>query len=244
MRKNKGKAKLTLRQKDFLGRLMELYQEIQEPMHYRVVARQFGLSDSATYDMLRLLEQKGLVNSAYAVPKGSSGPGRPNILFFPSIEATALYKPTEGNSRGEQEWQEVKARILDKLSRGKESEHQVLIQELAAKMSEQCSPLVRCAEVITTLMLKFKETEDGLTVSEHISKLLKVPADKLRMSRLAGLITGLSLTSKKQRSISIDYESYLRKYEAGLQKLGRESMEALHQFTRDVWYAMNAVPQE
>ena len=53
---------LTFRQKTFLSKLLDLYHEMREPVHYSLVAERLGLSSSTAYDMLRLLEQKGMVS--------------------------------------------------------------------------------------------------------------------------------------------------------------------------------------
>ncbi len=235
--------KLTLRQKTFLSKLLDLYRERQEPMHYSVVAERLGLSGSAAYDMLRLLEQKGMVSSEYSIPKESAGPGRSSIYFAPTAEAIELLSRLARGSNGEQEWENIKAHILSSLRQGKASDYQELLQELLARMPEPRSPLVRCAEVITALMLDLREARCELTETGSVTALLKVPADKLRMSRLAGLVMGLSLSKRKTGLLPGDYEGYIRKYEAALQELGHESLAALHRFTQDVWYTLNKVPE-
>jgi len=82
---------LTFRQKVFLSRVLNLYLETREPLHYSTIAQQLGLSNSTAYDMLRLLEGKGMVSSEYVMPKVTSGPGRSSILFFPTAEAIDLF---------------------------------------------------------------------------------------------------------------------------------------------------------
>ena len=73
--------KLTFRQTAFLNKILDVYHEMQEPMHYTTIANKLGLSNSSTYDMFRILEQKGMVKSTYATQKEISGPGSSNILY-------------------------------------------------------------------------------------------------------------------------------------------------------------------
>jgi len=75
---------LTFRQKAFLSKVLDAYREMQKPVHYSLIAKKLGLSNSAAYDMLRLLEQKGMVISEYDTPKETSGPGRSNVRFVPT----------------------------------------------------------------------------------------------------------------------------------------------------------------
>ena len=60
--------KLTRRQEDFINNLLDLYREMEGPIHYSVLAERLGVSPFTAYDMLRLLEEKGLVSSEYYLP--------------------------------------------------------------------------------------------------------------------------------------------------------------------------------
>jgi hypothetical protein len=133
------------------------------------------------------------------------------------------------------EWDDVKARILTNLRRGKADNYQEVLNELLAKMPEPRSPLVRCAEIITALMLNLREAKQELTKPSSIDNILRAPASKLRMSILAGLIQGLSHANQKMQQYLGIYEKYADKYEASLKELSRDNLLKLHQFTRDVW---------
>ena len=226
---------LTFRQKAFLSKLLDIYREMQEPVHYSVIARHLGLNNSTAYDMLRLLEQKGMVISQYDTPKETSGPGRSNIRFVPTAEATELFSHLAGDIREQEEWDDVKARILTNLSQGKADDYQEVLDELLAKIPEPRSSLVRCAEVITALLLNLREARQELTEQSSVDNILKSPASKLRMSILAGLILGLSQADHRAQQLLGIYQEYAEKYEASLQDLSRDSLLKLHRFTRDVW---------
>jgi len=229
---------LTYRQKAFLSKLLDVYREMREPVHYSVIAKRLGLNNSTAYDMLRLLEQKGVVTSEYDTPKENAGPGRSNIRFVPTAETIELFTHLVGDIREQDEWDDVKARILTSLSKGKAGDCQEILKELLAKIPEPRSSLVRCAEVITALLLNLREAKQELTEQSSVDNLLKAPASKLRMSILAGLILGLSHADQEAQwllGVYQEYEEYAEKYEASLQELSRDSLEKLHRFTCDVW---------
>lgn len=227
-------SKLTFRQKVFLSKLLDVYHEMREPVHYSVVAERLGLSGSTAYDMLRLLEQKGMVGSEYTTLKVASGPGRSSILFFPTAEAIDLFSRLAGESKEQEEWEDVKAHILLSLREGKASEHQALLHELLVMIPEARSPLARCGEVITALLLSLREAKHTFGERSPVSMLLEASASKLGMSILAGLVLGLSLADRKVQWLLGDFQKYTEKYEASLQELSPQSLIALHRFARDV----------
>jgi len=235
-------VKLTFRQKAFLSKLLDVYREMREPFHYSVVAKRLGLSNSTAYDMLRLLEQKGMVSSEYATPKETSGPGRSSILFFPTMEAMELFSRLAGESQEQEKWEEVKVHILANLREGKAADYQELLQELLTKAPETRPPLTRCAEVITTLLLSLREAKQELIEQSSVGMLLRAPVSKLRMSILAGLIMGLSLADQRVQWLLGSYQEYTDRYEASLQGLSHESLMVLHRFTRDVWNILKRAP--
>jgi DNA-binding MarR family transcriptional regulator len=238
-------VELTFRQKVFLNKLLDLYHEIREPVHYSVLAERLGLSSSTAYDMLRLLEQKGMVGTEYATPKVTSGPGRSSILFFPTAEAIELFSRLAGeNQEQEEEWEDVKARILLSLHQRKASDdYQGLLRELLVRIPEARSPLVRCAEVITALLLSLRETKHTFGRRSPVSMLLGAPVGSLGMSTLAGLALGLCLADKKAQHLLGNFQKNTKRYEASLQELSPESLKTLHRFTRDVWNMLKRVPQ-
>ena len=234
---------LTFRQKVFLSKLLDVCHEMREPVHYSVVAERLGLSGSTAYDMLRLLEQKGMVGSEYATPKVASGPGRSSILFFPTAEAIELFSRLAGESQGQEEWEDVKTHILASLRQGKASEYQDLLRELLTRIPEAGSPLVRCAEVITALLLSLRETKHTFGRRSPMSILLRAPVGSLGMSTLAGLALGLCLADKKMQHLLGNFQKYTKRYETLLQELSPEGLKTLHRFTRDVWNMLKRAPQ-
>lgn len=153
---------LTLRQKAFLDKFLDVYRERQEPVHYSVIAQRLGLNNSTAYDMLRLLQRKGMVSSHYATPKATAGPGRSSILFSPTLRAMELSSRPTGDSHGHERWEEFKARILASLSRENADDYQAVLKELLTKIAELRSSLEQYAEFTTALLLNLREVRQEL----------------------------------------------------------------------------------
>jgi DNA-binding MarR family transcriptional regulator len=227
--------KLTFRQKAFLSKLLDVYREMREPIHYSTIAKRLGLNNSTAYDMLRLLEKKGMVISKYDTPKENAGPGRANIRFVPTAETIELFSHLAGDIREQDNWDDVKSHILANLSQGKAGSYQDILNELLAMVPEQHSPLVQGAESITVLLLQLKEAKRELAEQSSVDSLLEAPTSKLRMSILGGLILGLSHAALGAQKLLDIYQEYAEKYEASLQALSRDSLIKLHHFAQDVW---------
>jgi predicted ArsR family transcriptional regulator len=152
---------LTLRQKAFLTKFLDICREKQEPVHYSLVAQRLGLNNSTAYDMLRLLEKRGMVHSHYATPKANSGPGRSSILFSPTVRAVES-RPAYP-SRGHEKWEELKARLLDSLKPDQADDYQDALDELLDKVAELKASLEQYAEFTTTLLLNLREAKQELS---------------------------------------------------------------------------------
>ena len=108
--------KLTGRQETFLGEFLDLYSQAQEPLHYTHVAEVLGVGKVTAYDMLRLLEKRGLVRAEYVLRGQGQGGGRSTVVFVPTEKAHDLYADLAGEDWAEVEWEIAKAQILDALS--------------------------------------------------------------------------------------------------------------------------------
>jgi len=234
---------LTLRQGVFLKRFIELYQKEGEPVHYSRVALWLGLSNSSAYDMLKLLEQKGLVNSEYLLPKPSSGPGRTSIFFFPAEAAVSLFSHLAGWAAEQQEWREVEAYIMKSLHQERPLKNGVLLRKLIDGIPKARSPLVISAEVITALLLGLREMEIRFGKESPINVFLQGPISKIGMSMLVGFAFSLYLTNQAGRKLLSNFGSHIRKCELALRELSEESLITLHRFTRDVWDVLKMMPE-
>lgn len=81
--------KLTRRQAQFVAHLIDLNRDLDGPIHYSVLAEDLGVSPFTAYDMLRLLEEKGLVTSVYQMPEDKNGPGRSERVFYATEQGRA-----------------------------------------------------------------------------------------------------------------------------------------------------------
>lgn len=145
--------------------MLDLYGEIQGPFHYSHIAEKLGLSKYTAYDMLRLLEEKGYVESVYETHE--SGPGRASVLFKPTIKAREAFEQLAGGDTTN--WEAAKERVIARIEAG-EFEDAELAEEVLVQMAGGIEDVVYCAKVIGDLVTRLRAraaSPDGLLCLGH-----------------------------------------------------------------------------
>ncbi|MDO8670456.1 MAG: helix-turn-helix domain-containing protein [Dehalococcoidia bacterium] len=230
---------LTMRQKAFLSNLLDLYAEASKPLHYSEVAKTLGVGVASAYDMLRVLERKGMLRAEYSLQQRAPGPGRANILFAPTPLAHELFARLAADAVFDNEWEDVKARVLTAL-REKGTNYDELLREILAHMPQTRSPLAYTGEVLTALLLTLREAKQKFGPRSPLVMLLDNTVSKLGMSMLAGLAFGLSASHDVSGRIRANLPEYVRRYEAAVQELSGEKMQALRDFVGETVAALQA----
>ena len=226
--------KLTPRQRAFLDKLLDLYREHQGPVHYSLVAEKLGVNKFSAYDMLKLLEKKGMAHSDYVLAAEHAGPGRSMIVFYPTQQATSLLSQLTGDIHISEEWQQVKERILQRLREAKSANYRELLNEFLAKMPERKSPLIYCTEMITALLLNLnraKEKASGMNPFGTLSSLGST--GEVGLGTLAGLSLGSTLTEKADASLRDKLLSCTKRYHTYLLNLSEEAKTGLSDFLQE-----------
>jgi len=224
---------LTGRQRQFLSSFLDFYREAQQSLHYSAVAERLGVSPMAAYDMLRLLEDRGLIFSEYVLPEG--GPGRSTIVFRPTEKAALVMAQLAGEDWDREEWETVKQRILQALREGKGTDYQDLLEEILLRIPEWKTPMLYATEMITAILLYLHQLREKAQASSLLEDLraLGLPGE-LGLNALAGLAVGLSFVERANRRISSLLLAYSSKYQDYLTRLSTENKERLSAFTQEV----------
>jgi len=152
-------VKLTGRQREFLNRFLDLYRGTKQPIHYTQLAEKVGVSKLTAYDMLRLLEERGLVASEYILSK-EGGPGRSSIVFYPTEKAANRMAQLAGVDWDKEEWERAKERILQALREVKDADYQNFLDQILLRIPERKSPMLYVAEVITAVILNLNQLKE------------------------------------------------------------------------------------
>jgi DNA-binding PadR family transcriptional regulator len=229
--------KLSSRQRDFLSRLLDLYGEAQGPVHYANVARALDVRPVTAYEMLRLLEDKGLARSEAVRPQGHRG--RSVVVFSPTEKATTLLAELTGNPLSERKWEEAKASILQALEKGRGTDHQSLLNELLLRMPERQAPLLFAADMVTAIILVFYELRDSAAAKRIFPTLRRFgPPGWAVLYSLAGFSLALSLVEKANRRATSLLLSYSQQFHEHLDNLTGGDKRRLSDLVHEVLRAV------
>ncbi len=182
--------KLTRRQEMFLRKMLDLYHEARKPLHYSELAERVGVSRFTAYDMLRLLEEKGLVTSDYQLAADKTGPGRSEIVFMPTETTRRLLAELGGDVDGE-DWESWRERFLAQVARQEVVEKDLIDELLARIPHEETEPLRYCSEVIGVIVLRLQRAAGRRQLMEFMP--LIMPAVDRADPQSWGLLGGLAL---------------------------------------------------
>jgi len=219
--------KLTPRQRAFLDKLRDLYRERRGPVHYSTVAERLGVSKFSAYDMLRVLEQKGVAGSEYMLSAKRSGPGRSQVVFYPTIVGTSAGRAVESD----EDWLRLKQRLLNELRETRGADYREKLMDFLSRLPNLRAPLEYCAETTAALLLNLNLVKEQM--SEHnplrsLSGLLT--AGETGLGTLVGLSLGSVLMAVGESSLTDRLLASVRRYQDYLSQLSGENKRRLLDF--------------
>lgn len=226
--------KLTRRQKQFLSQFIAAYNEVNTPLHYTRLAEKLGISNVTTYEMLRLLEEFGLIRSEYEYPSEQHGPGRPSVFFSPTPEGYLIIEQASPNPTSVEEWNGVRDEILKKLRDMKENGFEDLLSYLMVHMPESHNPLIAVTEFTTAILLALSTIPKSNQGHAILKRLMKIGLPgEIGLNALAGIGLTLSIFERVNKNISSMLSSQLGRYEEMLSNLGKENVLRVCDFARE-----------
>jgi len=227
---------LTRRQQEFLSKLLDLYHDSKEPVHYSTLADHLGVGRITAYEMLRILEERKLIQAEYFRPEDQRGPGRASVVFRPTRLATRVLKYIAGGAWNEEEWREAKEHILQELRASGEDDYQTLVDELLACIPNQRSASAYLAEMAAVIILSLHSLRrDAADIYNHkmILRSIGFPND-LDLNALLGLGVGISLVESVNRRLAGVLGAQANKFQSTLAVLSAENRHRIARFTQEI----------
>jgi len=178
-----------------MRQLLALYTELQEPIHYSALAERIGVSRITAYDMLRVLEEKGYVESVYQLAPDRTGPGRSTVLYRPTEKASqAIQELAAGTSAPD--WETLTNDIIQRMQMdcAEDEEMAGVTDALLARIPPEGPPEIRyCTELLTIIVLNLRQGDKKALLCTYVPHILGDPdlASAEGLMLLAGGAFGL-----------------------------------------------------
>ncbi len=226
---------LSKRQQEFLSKLLDLYYQEKGPVHYSTVAKRLGVGNVTAYEMMRLLEARGLAQAEYQRPDDMQGPGRSSVVFRPTPLATKVILGLAKGRWSDEDWEGAKDRILEQLRSGEASDYETLLNELLDRLPNQRSPTLYLMQMVTAIALGVHSLKKVADINGMRSILRKVGLPgELDLNALAGISVGFSLAERFNRLVADRFLTQAKKYQSVLSEINEENRRRLAEFTREV----------
>lgn len=220
---------ITRRRLDFLKTIKQIYESTSLPVHYVRVAQALGISKWSAYEMLKTLEQEGLVASQYEVNQVEKHPGRAMVLFSPThmldkvLSAKALEAPVR-------EWRHIKEKLLSVCDEVKGGKPQKAEKQLFNELPGIENPMIFSAYVITLMVTQVQKLSD-----KSIILIKKIVSEAISPESGLAMFTGAviaSLPKMDAKAFSM-VTKYLTGFQKNLALLNKKEQNQLMDFLSD-----------
>ena len=232
--------KLTSRQQAFLDKLFELYREFKGPVHYSVVAEKLGVNKFSAYDMLKVLEEKGVAASSYVLNDEQAGPGRSQVVFYPTNKAAQFLTQLRDEVRTN-DWVNVKQRVLRRLEEARQSNPAEALRESLSNLPETKTPLNYCTEMISVLLLNLERLR-----SSNFQPALESlgTSGQVGLGALAGFSLATTLTTESEDiSLTEKLLIHTQRFQKHLSEMSDEGISKLSTFLNDAKTLLDQTPK-
>lgn len=232
--------KLTPRQQTFLDKLFDLYRDSKGPVHYSTVAEKLGVNKFSAYDMLKVLEEKGVAASDYVLNNEQAGPGRSQVVFYPTNKAAQFLTQLRDERRYSSEWQRVKDSILERMATAREANPVEAIRESLSNLSNTKTSLNYCAEMVSVMLLNLQR-QRNLNVKPALDSLRA--NGTIGLGTLVGLNLASVLSSSADTNLATNLMHHTKDFQKHLSELSDESLNKLSIFLNDALNTMQPSPE-
>jgi DNA-binding PadR family transcriptional regulator len=193
------------------------------------------VAKGTAYEMMRLLEERGLLQSEYTREGSRGGPGRSQVVFRPTLRAARVVLNLADGRWDDDEWDRAKRQILDRLQLGLEGDQEDLLNELLERLPSHKSPAMYLTQMTTAIALGLRTLKDTFEIDQIRSTLQSLgQPGEVGLSTLSGLGVGLSFAKRLNQHLRKAFLDQTTKFQTLLSQLDTESQRRLAQLTRDI----------
>ncbi len=183
-------TRLTERRKQFLRSVLDMYRRTQLPVHYEALAQRLGVSKWTAYDVLRALEEQGLLTRDYAVNRGE--PGRSQIVFVPTAAAEALFTQVRSQALECGDLGALKDEALQSLSEWRALGPTRATQRIMAAIAGADVQVKFCTYIMALFLVHLANLSEG-AVSVVRDLVRQAPGVEMPLTVFVGIVAGMAI---------------------------------------------------
>lgn len=221
---------LTQRKKQFLDKIMDLYQQTKVPVHYETLAKRIGVSKWTAYDMVKELEKLDYLTRDYALNPGEIG--RSQVVYLPTEKAYVLFEKARVKEISPEKWKQTKIIIKNFLESLKDLNRSEAIQNILEKIPSTNEHITFCAYTICLLLLHLKGL--GERTESLINKLVNgTPTNEMKLTMFVGTIMG-TIIQNMNNDIGLEVAELVSRYLVYIHSLSDNEKEMLTDFLNEL----------
>jgi len=187
--------RLTERRKQFLQGVLDMYQRTQLPVHYETLAKRLGVSKWTAYDVLRALEEQGLLTRDYTVNRGE--PGRSQIVFVPTPAAEALFTQARSADLEDADLAGLKDEALALLAEWRTLKPAQATRRIMAAIAETDAQVKFCAYIMAVFLVHLGTLNDSAVAV--VRRLVReTPGVEMPLTVFVGIVLGMAIEAMGQ----------------------------------------------
>jgi len=214
---------LTKRKEQFLAKLKELHDKLKLPVSYQKLAEEMGVSRWTAYDMLRALENEGLVTREYVLEKEKSAPGRAAVGFIPKIKLEVITTNLEEE-------------LLNKIQELKATSLSYVLKKMKEELAGEKNPYVYCSTFLAYLTVVLHKV--NIKELAHFPRIWPQKPIEFQLKQLPGFILGLLHLNERGQKEFGKIKRSLSQFTTCIENLALEEAKALllmlESFSREV----------
>lgn len=224
--------KITRRQKDVILKLIQLYQQLDgRALHYTELAEFIGVNRFTAYDMLKVLEEKGLVQSLY---RNEQGAGRSEVVFEPTQLARQLLEEVSPEITSEK-WRQDDSATVPKNEHGEEVGREVLARIIP---TDESVGVQECAELHAVLFIRLQNTHHYANLKAQKERFLpqNKPIGRCHLTLLLGISLGLLTNDQSQDTTWwAELTEQAEQYQAHIIDMSQPDCQRLSEIVHSLW---------
>lgn len=217
---------LTKRRRQFLDHIFQQYQSTNHPVHYSEVAEAIGVSKWTAYDVLKTLEEQGLLQRTYAVNENETG--RSVVVFTPTELAETFFQKERRNILNSDEWEAIISKASKIIANKENLTLKEAIDHTLKLMSNVDVKVEFCTYFLSVLILYLNSL--GKQVKDLTVNMINSSTDpKVQLTVFVGAVVGMIIQSVSDE-LSPDMIKLVQQFFDNANQLNDEELQHIIRF--------------